>query len=102
MTQKDTNRRSQLLERIFTNCKIDSGSGCWIWQGGTSGDGRGGGYGRISVDGMTMATHRVVFICMHGPVSSKKQIDHVCANRLCCNPGHLELVSHIENQKRKK
>jgi hypothetical protein len=29
------------------------------------------------------------------------QVDHLCNNRLCCNPEHLELVTHQENQKRR-
>ena len=95
-------RREMILERIKHRSKIDILTGCWIWQGGTSGDGRGGGYGRVSIDGGTMATHKATWICVHGPVPPRKQLDHACPGkprRLCCNPDHLRLVTHLQNQK---
>jgi hypothetical protein len=48
-----------------------------------------------------MAVHRVMFIATFGPVPGKKQIDHKCRNRLCVNPRHLEMVTHLKNQKRR-
>ncbi len=97
-----TSRRERILEKILSNVTVDEVSGCWIWQGGTSGAGRGGGYGRMCLDGQTVAVHIVMFTHAHGYKPSKKQVDHLCENRLCCNPDHLELVTHLENQRRKK
>ncbi|MCK5639573.1 MAG: HNH endonuclease, partial [Gammaproteobacteria bacterium] len=74
---------------------------CWEWQGSHSGNGRGGGYPRMSLDGQTVAVHRVMYIQINGYVPSKKQIDHVCRNRCCVNPAHLEMVTHKENIKRR-
>ena len=76
-------------------------SPCHIWQGPTSGNGRGGGYGRMSLNGTTVAVHIVVFTHYFGYIPPKKQIDHLCNNRLCCNPDHLEMVTHKTNQKRR-
>lgn len=70
---------------------------CRIWTGPTSGNGRGGGYGRISVAGVTVAVHRVSFTHYFGYVPSRRHIDHKCRNRLCWNPGHLQLVTHKKN-----
>lgn len=104
-------RRTKIRYRIVTNCDIRAtddptysynGSGCWLWQGGDSGTGRGGGYGRISIDGQTSAVHKVMYVNEHGYVPSKKQIDHLCSNRLCCNPLHLEIVTHKQNQRRRR
>ena len=92
-------RIAKLKRRIVANTKLVGE--CWEWQGGHSGYGRGGGYGRMSVDGHTMAVHRVVYMLEHGPIPTKKQIDHKCRNRLCCNPDHLEMVTHKENQRRR-
>jgi hypothetical protein len=76
-------------------------SPCHIWTGPDSGTGRGGGYGRMSLDGQTVAVHIVVFTIYFGYIPSKKQIDHRCNNRLCCNPAHLEMVTHLTNQRRR-
>lgn len=73
-------RREEIISRILARIDICN-AGCWNWQGPTSGSGRGGGYGRMSLNGRTVA--------------------HKCANRLCCNPDHLELVTHRENQRRR-
>jgi hypothetical protein len=94
-------RRTSLRQKIKKNVKVCPDTGCWNWQGGTSGDGRGGGYGRMRVDGATMAVHRVMYIIENGPVPRQKQIDHICSNRACCNPDHLEMVTHKQNQKRR-
>lgn len=95
-------RRERLIDKIKSRVVVDRKSSCWIWQGPTSGNGRGGGYGRMYLDGQTVAVHKVMFCCAYGYIPGKLQVDHICENRLCCNPGHLELVTHIENQRRKK
>ncbi len=104
-----TERRISIIERIMERVLVvDMGfemdgmpSPCHIWQGPTSGEGKGGGYGRMSLNGQTVAVHLVVFTHYFGYIPGKKQIDHLCFNRLCCNPVHLELVSHIKNQRRR-
>lgn len=93
-------RRDKILKKVLDNCVRDE-NGCMIWQGGHSGNGRGGGYGRVCIDGATVATHRLVYVHFNGIIPPKKQVDHTCGNRLCCNPNHLELVTHKENQKRR-
>ena len=94
-------RRDLLRQRIVENCIPDE-DGCWIWQGATSGDGRGGGYGRILVNGHTSAVHRVMATLDHGYIPKQMQVDHLCEKRLCCNPACLEVVQPIVNQRRKK
>lgn len=81
---------------------------CWIWQGNTSGKGNGAGrgYGRIKYRGESRAVHRLSFVCWNGPIRGSKVVDHICTNRLCCNPNHLQLVTQKQNvrliHKRKK
>ena len=55
----------------------------------------------MCLDGGTMAVHIVMYVCHFGPIPPKKQVDHLCENRLCCNPLHLEMVTHKQNQKRR-
>jgi hypothetical protein len=93
-------RRDEIISRVMERVLINEETGCWEWQGPTSGNGRGGGYGRMCLNDQTVAVHLVVFTHYNGYVPGKKQIDHTCDNRICCNPHHLEMVSHKENQKR--
>ena len=76
-------------------------SPCHLWKGPTSGTGRGGGYGRMSLNGHTVAVHLVVYTHYYGYIPGNKQIDHLCRQRACCNPAHLEMVSHATNQRRR-
>lgn len=94
-------RRAQILQKVMARVARDIASGCWIWTGPTSGDGRGGGYPRMSLDGQTVAVHRVMATHAMGFIPGRKQIDHRCRNRLCVNPDHLEIVTHRENQRRR-
>lgn len=55
----------------------------------------------MSLNGQTVATHIVAFTHYYGYVPGKKQIDHLCNQRRCCNPAHLEMVSHLTNQRRR-
>jgi hypothetical protein len=89
----------KIMERVHVE---DVEDGCWNWLGPTSGDGRGGGYGRMSLDGQTVSVHKVMFTHFFGFVPGKKQVDHKCNNRRCCNPEHLQMVTHLQNQRLKK
>lgn len=97
-----TDHRQKIFDKIMARVKINKDTGCWEWQGPTFGDGRGGGYGRMSLYGQTVAVHIVMFVNFFGYVPSKKQIDHKCTNRICCNPDHLEMVTHKQNQRRRR
>ena len=67
-------------------------SGCWVWTGGTKGPGYGcykRGY-----------AHRVSYQVFVGEIPEGKVMDHLCRNRICVNPDHLEPVTMGENTKR--
>lgn len=96
------NRRNEIIQKILNNIKINENN-CFIWQGSNSGEGNGAGrgYGRISINSCTSAVHRVMYVCTYGYVPNKRHIDHICCNRLCCNPEHLQIVTAKKNQKLK-
>lgn len=103
-----SDRRQRLYEKIRSRCDLveaqalfTDNTPCWIYNGCHSGDGRGGGYGRVKFEGGTIATHIAMWVIVNGPIPPKKQLDHLCRRRLCCNPSHLELVTHKQNQKRR-
>jgi hypothetical protein len=99
-----SDRRERIIDKILSRIvEKDCGyiSPCWLWLGPTSGKGRGGSYGRMCLDGITVAVHIVMYVCYFGYIPPKKQVDHKCNIRNCCNPDHLEAVTHKENMKRR-
>ena len=72
-------------------------NGCWYWCGSTSKD----GYGRVSWHGRTVSSHRVAYGNFYGYVPFNGwELDHLCNNRCCVNPVHLEPVTHRTNIRR--
>jgi hypothetical protein len=71
-------------------------TGCWVFEGA-----RAWGYGRIglTIDGhkRVRQAHRVVYEALVGPVPEGLDLDHLCRNRACVNPNHLEPVTRQIN-----
>jgi len=57
-------------------------------------------YVTVSQNGKQVALHRLVYALEHGAIPNKGVIDHMCNHKGCCNPRHLELVTHSENIRR--
>lgn len=70
--------------------------GCWLWRGALTG----AGYGAIWIDGRTLPAHRIVFAEVRGPIPAGLFLDHLCRNKRCVNPSHLEPVSPATNTRR--
>jgi hypothetical protein len=70
---------------------------CWEWLGAV-GSRADSGYGYYGLtDGRSVGAHRASFALSGRTVQPGQQIDHLCRNRRCVNPAHLEAVSHREN-----
>lgn len=70
--------------------------GCWIWTGYLN-----DGYGRPMISGRRRYLHRVTYESVNGPIPDGLEIDHAtCQTPACCNPTHLEAVTHAENVRR--
>lgn len=77
--------------------KIDMGEHCWLWTGATAGE----GYGVFWVPGAGQTyAHRVSHQMFVGPIPDGLEVDHLCSNRLCVKPTHLEAVTGDENKRR--
>ena len=83
--------RPDLLRSLATKIAVDDG--CWEWLGAK---GR-GGYGLVKVNGRMRSAHRVLYECFIGPIAEGLQIDHLCRNKSCVKPAHLEAVTPREN-----
>src|SRR6202042_1668640 len=66
---------------------------CWLYLGGLSRD----GYGSWWKEGKNRPVHVSVYVALVGPIPEGLQPDHLCRNRPCCNPAHLEPVTCQEN-----
>lgn len=87
-----------LEQRIFE--KIIKGSdGCWQWMGFTDK----AGYARVQQGGRggtVLYVHRWLYEYYRGRIRKKLELDHLCRNRWCVAPYHLEAVTHQENLRR--
>lgn len=81
--------------------KVDKGlesqpAGCWAWTGASDPD----GYGKLRMrghDAPYLRAHRLSYEALRGPVPDGLQLDHLCRNRWCVNPAHMEPVTSREN-----
>jgi hypothetical protein len=82
-----------LFERFTAKYRVNPETGCWEWQASGTPD----GYGSLWEYGRLKRAHRVGYELYRGPIPEGMHLDHLCRNRGCVNPDHLQVISNREN-----
>lgn len=75
-------------KRLIKETDRTNENGCWVWQGSVDS----GGYGNLHLGG-SHSSHVVAYRLCVGEIPKGMELDHLCRNRRCCNPVHLEPVT---------
>ena len=81
-----------LPKKIWDQIQIFEDS-CWVWLGSPSGS----GYGRVTWEGKREPAHRVIYKLLVGEIPDGLDLDHLCRNRTCVYPNHLDPVPRLVN-----
>lgn len=92
--KRASRRHCSELCRFLSKIDRTSEPPCWIWAGGRDNH----GYGKLEILGQTVAAHRWAYENLGGlALTPGLVIDHLCRNRLCVKPAHMEQVTSGEN-----
>lgn len=86
--------RRKEIEVFFSH--VVSTDNCWLWGGYV----QNAGYGSFNTFKRPLLAHRFSYEYFIEKIKPKMTIDHLCKNKLCVNPNHLEEVTRQENIKR--
>jgi hypothetical protein len=78
---------------FWDKVSLELETGCWLWTGARNG----GGYGIFRHNRIAKSAHRLAFETLIHPIVDDRQVDHLCRQRHCVRPSHLELVTQREN-----
>ena len=84
-------RKRDPLDRLL-DLVSETSQGCWQHRSPN-----GVGYGMVSIEGRSVYAHRYAYERFIGPIPDGLVIDHLCRNRACCNPWHLDVVPQRVN-----
>lgn len=96
--RKSVTRKSLIHQRIpwWKKHSVVNPDDCWIWQRALTPN----GYAQASYQSKMQRLHKLVWEFFNGPVPEGLELDHLCRNRSCWNPEHLEPVTHQVNMQR--
>ena len=74
--------------RIRFWSRVNKTDTCWLWTAGLTTD----GYGHFAEHRISRRAHRIAYEMLVGPIPVGLTVDHLCRERTCQNPAHMELV----------
>jgi hypothetical protein len=77
------------IVRFARKIEVDEISGCWCWTASLNNAGYGNFNGTLA--------HRFIYQYVFDAIPAGLQVDHLCRNRRCVNPQHLQIVTAVEN-----
>lgn len=87
-------------ERFWEKVMPEPNTGCWLWLGGWGAGRKGQRYGMFNSGSGEWYAHRFSYRLHRGEIPAGLVIDHLCRNRVCVNPDHMEIVTQEENKRR--
>jgi hypothetical protein len=85
-----------IYQRLWSKVDRSNLNGCWPWKRSLS-----HGYGQFALrHNVNVKAYKFAYVTLVGPVPKGLELDHLCRNRLCVNPFHLEPVTRLVNIKR--
>jgi hypothetical protein len=88
------NLQAKVITAFWNKVEIKTEAECWPWLGNITTQ----GYGCFNFPvKQRERAHRLAYELVRGPIPDGKVTDHLCRNRACCNPYHIELVSNKVN-----
>ena len=83
-----------LEKRFWSKVCVGKEDECWNWKASS----RSSGYGSFKYSGKVIDSHRMTWFIINGEFPNMFVL-HMCDNKLCCNPNHLFLGTHVDNMK---
>lgn len=85
--------RRSLPQMMWARIDVRSPGECWPWRGVVKSN----GYGSLNYHGKAFNAHRLVYETLIAPIPDGLVLDHICQNKCCCNPAHLQAVTQSAN-----